>query len=212
MVRRPTVRMSIIPPLSRDPSRDHRERFSSHVFPSPKRSTIVRMNANKKIALAMVGLAAAARLVPHPWNFAPVVALGVYSGARWPKLRAGMGITLAALLVSDAVLGFYAGMWYVYAASLIPVLLGSLVRRRESIPTIVAAGLASNLSFFVITNFMGWAVGALYPHTVAGLSACFTAAIPFYGNQVLGDAFYMVALFGGDALLRRWARPALQTA
>jgi len=171
-----------------------------------------RMEANKKITLAMVGLAAAARLVPHPWNFAPIVALGVYTGAKSSKLRTGVGITLAALLVSDAVLGFYNGMWYVYAASLIPVLLGSLLRKREGFGTIVAAGLASNLSFFVVTNFVGWAAGTLYPHTSAGLGACFTAAIPFYGNQLLGDAFYMVALFGGDAVLRRWARPVLRTA
>jgi len=173
-----------------------------------------RMEASKKITLAMIGLAAVARVVPHPWNFWPVVAMALYCGARWTKLRTGIGITLAALLVSDAILGFYPGMLWYYIPSLIPVLFGWLVRRHENVGTIVAAGLASNLSFFAVSNFLVWATGtgATYPHTSAGLAACFTAAIPFYKNQLMGDAFYMVALFGGDALLRRWARPVLRTA
>jgi hypothetical protein len=170
------------------------------------------METNKKITWALVGLAAVARLVPHPWNFTPIVALGLYSGARSTRMRVGIGMTLAALLLGDAVLGFYKGMWYVYAAALVPVLLGALLRRREGLGTVVAAGLLSNLSFFAITNFMVWATGSMYPHTTAGLGACFTAAIPFYGNQLIGDVVFVGALFGGDALVRRWARPALQTA
>lgn len=168
------------------------------------------MESNTKITWAMVGLAAAARLIPHPWNFTPLVALALYAGARSPKLRAGVGVTLAAFLLSDAILGFHKGMWFVYGAAMIPVLLGSLLRGRESVGTVVAAGLLSNLSFFAITNFMVW-TGSMYPHTMAGLSACFTAAIPFYGNQLMGDALFVAVLFGFDPLVRRWARPALQT-
>jgi hypothetical protein len=172
---------------------------------------MVFMEANKKITWALVGLAAAARLIPHPWNFTPIVALGLYAGARSTKLRTGILMTLAALLLSDAVLGFHKGMWFVYAASLVPVVLGSLVRRHESVGTVVAAGLVSNLSFFATTNFFVW-TGSMYPHTTAGLSACFAAAIPFYGNQLMGDALFVAVLFGLDPLVRRWTRPALQTA
>lgn len=170
------------------------------------------MEANKKITLAMIGLAAAARLIPHPWNFTPIVALALYAGARSTKLRTGVGITLAAMVLSDAVLGFHKGMWFVYAAALVPVLLGSLLRNREGVGTIVAAGLLSNLSFFAITNFMVWASGAMYPHTLAGLGTCFTLAIPFYGNQLMGDALFITALFGLDPLVRRLTRPSFQPA
>jgi hypothetical protein len=41
-----------------------------------------------------------------------------------------------------------------------------------------------------------------YPHTWGGLAACFAAAVPFYRNQIAGDAFYTVALFGADAIFR----------
>ncbi|HEX5432368.1 MAG TPA: DUF6580 family putative transport protein [Bryobacteraceae bacterium] len=170
------------------------------------------MEADKKIAAAMVGLGACARIVPHPWNFTPMMAIGLYAGAKSAKLRVGIFATLAALLASDAILGFYHGMWYIYAASLVPVLLGRFLRRKDGAAATAAVALVSSLSFFIITNFMVWATGALYPHTFAGLATCFAAAVPFYQNEILGDAFYTVALFGGHALLRRFAQPAPQAA
>lgn len=170
------------------------------------------MDTDKKIGAAMVGLGACARLLPHPWNFTPMVAIGLYAGAKSKKLPAGVLITLLALVLSDAVMGFYRGMWYVYAASLVPVLIGYAIRNREGVAAIATGALASSLSFFFITNFMVWATGHMYPHTGAGLAACFAAGIPFYQNQIAGDAFYTLALFGGHALISRFAHPVQQAA
>ena len=170
------------------------------------------MDADQKTGVAMVALGACARLLPHPWNFTPMMAIGLYAGAKQKKLPAGLLITLLALLLSDAVMGFYRGMWYVYAASLVPVLLGYLMRNSERLGTIVAGALASSLSFFIITNSMVWAMGHRYPHTGGGLASSLAAGIPFYQNQFAGDAFYTLALFGGHALLLRLVRPARQMA
>lgn len=78
------------------------------------------MEVNKKVGAAMVVLGASARLIPHPWNFTPMMAIALYAGAKSGKLRTGVLVTLAALFVSDAIMGFYQGMWWVYATSLIP--------------------------------------------------------------------------------------------
>jgi len=163
------------------------------------------MEMSKKIAAGMIGLGACARLLPHPWNFTPIMAIGLFAGAKAGKLRTGVLATILALLLSDAVLGFYRGMWWVYAASLLPVLIGKFLRPRESTGAIAAAALLSSILFFLTTNFTVWATGTLYPHTVAGLAACYTAGIPFFQNQILGDAFYTFALFGGHAFLSRTA-------
>ena len=170
------------------------------------------MPENKRIVPALVALGALARLIPHPWNFTPMMAIGLYAGARSPKLRTGIFITLLALLLSDAMMGFYGGMWYVYAASLVPVLLGRLAGKWGGSAPIVAGAMVSSLSFFLITNFMFWATGHLYPRDAAGLGACFVAAIPFFRNQLAGDAFYCAALFGSHALVSRLAQPQLRTA
>src|SRR5579871_3266249 len=161
------------------------------------------MNANKKIFAGMIALGACARLLPHPWNFTPILAIGLYSGVKAEKVRTGVLATFLALLLSDAAMGFYRGMLWVYAAWMIPVLAGRLVRRKPSVTTIAAGALFSSLAFFVITNFGVWAGGHLYPQTLAGLEACFAAAVPFYRNQFAGDAFYTVALFERHALIER---------
>jgi hypothetical protein len=160
----------------------------------------------------MVLLCACARLAPHPWNFTPLIAIALFSGSQARHIGTGVVVTLLALALSDAVMGFYQGFWYVYGAALVPVLLGRLIGDRAGARSIGLAAIASSLSFFVITNFMVWAGGRLYPHTSSGLTACFAAAIPFYRNQVLGDAFYTVALFGGYALIRSRLEPARRTA
>ncbi len=169
------------------------------------------MEIPKRSWIAMIVLGAGARLLPHPWNFTPMIAIGLFAGSQARKASTGILATLVAFTVSDAVLGFYSGFWYVYAA-LIPVVLGRVIRNRSGTAAIATAALISSLSFFMITNFMVWATERLYPHTIGGLSECFLAGIPFYRNQVLGDAVYTVAIFGGYALLNRLCQPAQEAA
>ena len=170
------------------------------------------METGKRWWIAMVVLAACARLLPHPWNFTPLIAIGLFAGHRARHAGTGVLATLSALALSDAVLGFDSGFWYVYAALLIPVALGRWTRNVNSVGAITAAALGSSMSFFLITNFMVWAVGRLYPHTLAGLAASYVAGIPFYQNQLMGDAFYTLALFGGYALLQARFQPLRQAA
>src|SRR5438132_9066881 len=114
------------------------------------------MEITGKVATAMVALGVCARLLPHPWNFTPMIAIALYTGVQATKLRTGLLATVLALLLSDLLLGlgFYRGMWYVYAAWLVPVLIGRFVRRAPGAKAIAAGALVASLSFFLITNFM----------------------------------------------------------
>jgi hypothetical protein len=170
------------------------------------------MEIGKRLWIAMVVLCACARLLPHPWNFTPLMAIGLFSGYQARKASTGVLVTLSALALSDAVLGFERGFWFVYGAALVAVVFGRITRNRGGAGAIAAAALGSSLSFFAITNFMVWATTVMYPHTLAGLAACFAAGIPFYQNQLLGDAFYTLAIFGGYALLKRSFHPVHQAA
>ena len=57
-------------------------------------------------------------------------------------------------------------------------------------------------SFFLTTNFAVWAFEGIYSHDLAGLTACYVAALPFFKNTVIGDLFWTCALFGGYQLFR----------
>src|ERR1700691_3595128 len=127
------------------------------------------MEIPKRLWIGMMVLGASARLVLHPWNFTPMMAIGLFAGSQARSARTGVLATLLALVLSDAVMGFYPGFWYVYAAALIPVLLGRLIRDRSGASVVAAAALTSSVSFFVITNFMVWATSQMYPHTIGGL-------------------------------------------
>jgi hypothetical protein len=78
-------------------------------------------------------------------------------------------------------------------------------------PTVLRVGLgavATSTSFFLISNFMVWAgsaVGGLYPHSLAGLAACYTAGLPFYRNDLASTAITAGALFGLPVLAAKIA-------
>ena len=154
--------------------------------------------------LSAIAAAAALRLVPHPPNFSPIDAMALFSGAYLARRGAIAFVApLAALLLSDLVLGFYHGMATVYFAVALIVLLGSLTLRRVSALRVGGAALASSVLFFVVTNFGMWLSSGIYPRTLAGLEACYVAAIPFFQNTVAGDLFYAALLFGGFKLAER---------
>ena len=68
--------------------------------------------------------------------------------------------------------------------------------------------MASSL-FFLMSNFGVWTTGLMYPLTVQGLIACYTAALPFFLNTLAGDLLYSSALFGSFELVR-YRFPVLQ--
>lgn len=161
---------------------------------------------NKARLLALVTaifLAAALRLLPHPPNFSPIAAMALFSGAYLPKRALAFVAPFAALLLSDAVLGFYAGMNFVYFSFALTVLIGWAIASRKTPLIIGSAAVASSVLFFVLTNFGMWLFSGFYPLTGAGLVACFVAAVPFFQNTLAGDLLFTALLFGGFALFER---------
>jgi len=169
------------------------------------------MNARILTLLTAILAAAALRLVPHPPNFTPIGAMALFSGAYLGRRGAvALVAPLGALFLSDLVLGFYRGMPTVYFSVALIVIIGWMALRRVSPLRVGGAAIASSVLFFVLTNFGMWLSSGFYPRTLAGLEACYIAAIPFFQNTVAGDLFYAAVLFGGFALLERTV-PALRS-
>ena len=171
----------------------------------------MKLNPRVLAIVGMIAAAAAWRLVPHPPNFTPVAAIALFGGACLHSRLASLLVPLAALFVSDLVLGFYPHMAAVYAGFALTVMLGWLLAARRTPVRIAGAALASSVLFFVLTNLDIWAFTSHYPKTWAGLVECYTAALPFFRNSLLSDALFTTLLFGGLWLTeRRW--PALDDA
>ena len=161
------------------------------------------------LALALIVLAAALRLAPHPWNFTPVGAMALFSGAVVQDRRLAFFFPLLALFLGDIFIGFHKLMFVVYASFLVNVAIGLWLRDRRSIARIGLATLFGAIQFFIVTNFAVWQFLGSYPRTAAGLVACYIAGLPFFSNTLAGDALYAALLFGSFALAERLS-PALQ--
>ena len=61
---------------------------------------------NLLIALTLVVIAGSLRVLPHPANFAPVAAIALFGGAALPR-RLAVWTPLAAMILSDAIIGFH---------------------------------------------------------------------------------------------------------
>lgn len=157
------------------------------------------------LAYLFVIFAVIFRLLPHTFHFTPVGASLLYFGAR--RSRKELFIPVVLMAASDVYLTIFHYGYRFTADNLITfawyagaVLIGSLLRENRSAVRVVGASLAASLSFFAVSNFAVWAFYALYPHTLAGLAACYVAAIPFFRNTLASDLIFSAVFFGTPAL------------
>jgi hypothetical protein len=165
----------------------------------------------RAITLATMILAAAAtRIIPHPWNFTAVGAMCLFGGAYFQRRWMAFLVPMVALFLSDIVLAAtvygFRGLNVIsmsYLLFALTTLLGMTLRGRVNAFTVPAAAVVASGGFFLVSNFHVWLTGHTYPHTTAGLMACYTAAIPFAQNMLLGNLVYSGVMFGAWELLQR---------
>ncbi len=158
------------------------------------------------IIAAFVFAAAFIRLLSFQfewWNFTPIGAMALFSGAYFKDKKMAFIVPIAAMILSDAFIGFYNGIQVVYITMCIVVLVGFLLENRISVASVIGGSLAASVIFFLVTNFALIYPATLYPHTVAGIIASYTAGLPFFKNTIMGDLIFSAVLFGGYELVKR---------
>jgi hypothetical protein len=154
--------------------------------------------------LGVIVLAAVARIIPHAPNFAPVGALAIFTGYHF-KNKFSWWIPIAAMVLSDFVIGFHSTVPYVYTSFIIMSLIGSYLKKRNA-RTLFLASLASSVLFFLVTNFGVWVSSSMYAKNVNGLIQSYLMAIPFFRNTALSDLFYTFSFFYGYGYLASFVR------
>ncbi len=157
------------------------------------------------LIFAMIVLAAALRLAPHPWNFTPVGAIALFSGAMVRDRRMAFLFPLLVMFATDLIIGFNKLSALVYASFLLSVFIGCFLNQKRNLLRIGGATFLGALQFFLITNFGVWAFLNSYPRTGAGLAACYLAGVPLFWNTLAGDAVYATLFFAGFFLAERLA-------
>jgi hypothetical protein len=142
------------------------------------------------------------RVVPHPANFHPVGALGLFAGAKvrsWHAFALPIGVMAASDLALWLLTGFdgnysplHISRAYVYPSFLIYVAIGLwLLRERATLGRLAGASFLGSLQFFLVTNFCEWLFQPLqsfallpaeyrFSRDLSGLLMCYAAALPFF--------------------------------
>jgi hypothetical protein len=152
------------------------------------------------------------RLIPHWPNFTPIAAIALFGGAYLERRYLAYLIPLAALFISDLIIGFHDYMIAVYLAFAITVSLGMLLKKNMSSGRILGTALLSSVIFFLVTNFASWLGSPIYTKDFTGLLQCYVAGLAFFNdgsygisfffNEVLGTVFYSLVFFGAFYLAR----------
>jgi len=176
-----------------------------------------RITANRQaqifravIIVCFIAFAAVVRILPHPWNFTPLGAMALFSGAKLGRTWKAFLVPLAALFFGDLFLGLHWLMPVVYLSLALSVAIGMFLETWQSFGPLAIATLLGATQFFLTTNWAMWAFGTTYPKSLSGLLACYAAGVPLFRNTLAGDAFYAFVLFGGFRLIEKTI-PALHS-
>lgn len=187
-----------------------------------------KIDAKFGAVVVMILLAAISRVIPHAYNFTPMVAIALFGGAMLRKNWQAYLVPLAAYFISDVMISLFGGngfygvtQLFVYGGMLLVAALGTTMGKPKALK-ILGYSLGGSAIFWIISNFGVWfanyiAVGSPTHETGLTLGMTYLRALPFYNvysNELFfgafaGDLFYSIILFGVYALAQK-SIPALR--
>jgi hypothetical protein len=154
---------------------------------------------NKYLLFLYLFFAIVGRIIPHPANVTPFTNISMLAGQKFAK-RWALLIVLVGLFISDLLLAFIYhypifGYWtlFTYSGFLVITLLSNKLQLGQLHDYIMFLFLAS-VGFWLWTNLGSWLAMSIYPKSWQGLIACYTMALPFLRNQLIGDAVWFAVI------------------
>ena len=155
------------------------------------------MNLKKEIfPIGLVLILILSRLIPHPPNFTPIIAVAIMSGYLFKNIYLSFATLLVSMLVADSFIGFYENIFFVYLSLLFLVYIFYKLGRKINLKNLFLYSFAGSILFFIITNFGVWFLGSPgldnvpYEKNLQGLIKCYILAIPFIKNTVLSTLIF----------------------
>ena len=142
---------------------------------------------NFLIFLGCVSFVLIFRLIPHPPNFTPVIALSLYL----PFMFGVWSIPFCILgfAMTDYFIGFHSLLFWTWSAL---ALTGYTSKFCKKMFSRIVLSFIGAITFFIISNFGVWISGTFYEISTQGLLKCYVMAIPFFTNTLLSTMFFVV--------------------
>ena len=95
----------------------------------------------------IIFLVSLTRIIPHPPNFTPILALAIFGGAYLPNKITALFLPIIAMFLSDLIIGFHSQIYAVYAIIITLSLLGNIIEKKN-ILNLSIVGVSGSLLFF----------------------------------------------------------------
>ena len=146
--------------------------------------------------ISLILILAFARLIPHPPNFTPIIAVAIMSGYFFKNINLSFLVLIVAMLLSDLFIGFYENVFFVYASLLLITFVFYKISKKINFKNLFIYSFTGSLIFFLVSNFGVWILGSPGVNNIAyakdfnGLVECYILAIPFFGNTFLSTLIF----------------------
>lgn len=155
----------------------------------------IQQNRRFWLAAFFLFIGVLSRIIPHLPNSTAIAFSSLALGFMLPRALAMIAVLIMAL-ISDAILAYMYGYpcfgywsFFTYSGFLASAFMGSFISKMTVFRSLVYL-LSTSFLFWVWTNLGVWLLSAWYAKTVYGFIACYTAALPFLRNQLLGDLIW----------------------
>ena len=145
------------------------------------------------LPICLILVLSLSRIIPHPSNFTPILATGVFAGFYFRNFILSLFIVIISMFIGDLILGFHSTMLFTYASLIISVAIGFYIKKLRFIE-VLFSGIASSVGFFIITNFGAWLTIEMYEKNFSGLIQSYIMAIPFFHNTLISTILYLIIL------------------
>lgn len=175
---------------------------------------------NILLCAALIFVAAIWRIVNAEmqwYNLAPLVAIGLFSGAVLKNKSYAYILPLAAYFISDAYMqlahgnGFYGiSQFFVYGGMALVVALGTFMKKQSAL-NVLGYSIGGSLLFWLVSN-LGVFFSGYYGFSFSGFVNTYVMALPFldktgmstnlFFRAIAGDLIFTSIIFSAYALLK----------
>ena len=148
---------------------------------------------NYALPVSLILILSFSRIIPHPWNFTPVLAVGIFSGFYFKKFYLGFFIVIFSMFLGDLYLGFHNTMFFTYISLAAAVSIGLYIKSFKTYE-IFYSSIISSVCFFIVTNFGAWITLEMYEKNFSGLVNSYIMATPFFHNTLISTFVYLLGV------------------
>ena len=164
---------------------------------------ILQIHRKEIFPISLILILALARLIPHPPNFTPIIAVAIMSSYFFKNIYLSFATLLIAMLLGDIFIGFYANMSFVYLSLCLITFIFFKINLQINYKSLFIFGFFGSVIFYLISNFGVWFLDDLYEKNFSGLITCYFLAVPFFKNTFFSTLIFSYSAFFGYKYLNK---------